>query len=413
MIKLYKKSFIIAIVLFLLLIQSIIEDKISILGYYDELIAIICLFYILLKTRLSFKSDIGFPLIIMCILVIIGLSGNIFSGVQSDPKAIFMDIGNMFKGFISFLAGYLYFESGDTEPMSYYTIKYLNILSKILVLPGFILAIVNLFYDIGMYTEYSYGIRAFNYIFPRVGNLNSVCVAILIVMTLYLGGLSGKEKVIQLLFIGMTLLLMISTLRSRAFICFIIYIAGYWYFIKKKRIKIKWIYFIPVALISLWVALPKIQFYFLESTTTARAVLLRYGIQTAITYFPLGAGFGSYGTYAAKLYYSSLYSLYGFSGYYGLDADEGAFLTDNYWPAIMGVFGFIGALCMLLLIVMIGRIIFEKTVGNEFSRLAALFGFARMCIVSLVSSSFFHTTSVIFMLLIALAIKRKKVNKIT
>lgn len=308
----------------------------------------------------------------------------------------------MFKGFVSFLAIYVYFGAGNKENIRWITLKYLNVMCKILVLPGFILAIINLFFDIGMHTEYVYGLRAFHYIFLRVGNLNGVCAEILMIFTINLFYISRHKKRQQILFIVMTWLLMISTLRSRAFVYAVLYLVGYWYFVKGKRIHVRIRYLMPVIVIGLWICLPKIQYYFLESTRTARAVLLRYGIKTAVTYFPLGAGFGSFGTYAAKFYRSPLYDQYGFSGYYGLSEDNGAFLTDNYWPAICAELGFIGAIIMMILIISIFAIIIRSTSRNAISRFAALFGVCRLCIESFVSSSFFHTSSVVMLLIVGL-----------
>lgn len=318
----------------------------------------------------------------------------------------------MFKGFITFFAVYLYFRNGDKETTRAVTLHYLNKLCKALVIPGILLAIVNLFTDIGMYTEYVYGLRAFHYIFLRVGNLNGVCAEMLIILTAYLSCISSeKERKKQLAYIVMTLLLMMSTLRSRAFIYVALYVVGYFFFVKGKRIKIKLRYFVPVGFVGAYIGWPKIQFYFLQSTRTARAVLLRYGIKTAIDCFPIGAGFGAYGTYAAKAYRSLLYGKYNFSGYYGLSEEFGAFLTDDYWPAIIAEFGFFGAIMMLVLILLVFKIILDKTKYNSTLRLAALFGICRLCIESFVSSSFFHTSAVVMFILIGLVLPSTAQNE--
>lgn len=404
--KVYKRPFLITIVLFALMMQVILEKQIGFLGYMDELFAVASIIYIFKKTRLKFKKDVAIPLLLIgCLILVGGGGGNLIYGIQSNIKAILMDIGNMFKGFISFLAVYLYFEDGSRKVTREITLRYLNRLCRILVVPGVLLAFLNLITDIGMHTEYVYGLRAFHYIFLRVGNLNGVCAEILIIFTANLQYLLyEKQKRNQLFFIGLTLLLMMSTLRSRAFIYIIIYVVGYCFFIKGKRIKIRMRYFVPVGVAGAYIGWPKIQFYFIQSTRTARAVLLRYGIKTAIDYFPVGAGFGTYGTYAAKAYRSLLYSKYKFSNYYGLSEEFGAFLTDDYWPAIIAEFGFIGAIIMIGLIASIFRIILNKTENNSILRFAALFGMSRLCIESLVSSSFFHTSAVIMFALIGLVL---------
>ena len=149
----------------------------------------------------------------------------------------------------------------------------------------------------------------------------------------------------------------------------------------------------------------KPQFYFINSSKTARSVLLRYGIQTAIDTAPIGAGFGTYGTYAAKEYWSPLYNKYNFNNYFGLSLDGGAFLTDNYWPAIVAEFGFIGGILFLILIIIIYRIILANTQNkdNVSNRFVSLFGMLTISVASLVSCTFSHTSSIGIMILIALS----------
>ena len=401
--KVYKKPFLITIVLFALMMQVILEKQVDFLGYIDELFAVASIIYIFKSMKL--KKEMATPLSIMVILILIGITGNLVYNVQGDVKAILMDIGNMFKGFVSFLAVYRYFDDNSQEEVRRITLRCLNRLCKILVIPGVFLAILNLITDIGMHTEYVYGMRAFHYIFLRVGNLNGVCAEILMILTANLDDArTEKQKRSQVTFIIMTLLLMMSTLRSRAFIYIALYIAGYCFFVRGKRIKVKLRYFLPAGVAGIYIGWPKVQFYFLNSSRTARAVLLRYGIRTAVDYFPIGAGFGTYGTYAAKAYRSQLYSKYNFSSFYGLSEDFGGFLTDDYWPAIIAEFGFFGAILMLGLIVSIFGTVLHKTKSNAILRFAALFGTCRLCIESFVSSSFFHTSAVIMLILTALVL---------
>lgn len=403
--KVYRKPFLITIVIFALMMQVILEKNFGLLGYMDELAAVVSIAYIMSKTKLKFSKKTAIPMFLIVGLILVGMTGNFVYSIQENIRAILMDIGNMFKGFVSFLAVYLYFDDDSQEGVRKITLRYLNHLCKILVLPGVVLAILNLITDIGMHTEYVYGLRAFHYIFLRVGNLNGVCAEILMIFTANLDDVqTEKQKRSQIIFIIMTLLLMMSTLRSRAFIYIALYIAGYCFFVKGKRIKVKLRYFFPAGVAGIYIGWPKVQFYFLNSSRKARAVLLRYGIRTAVDYFPIGAGFGTYGTYAAKAYRSQLYSEYNFSSFYGLSEDFGGFLTDDYWPAIIAEFGFFGAILMMGLIASIFGAVLHKTKSNAILRFAALFGICRLCIESFVSSSFFHTSAVIMLILTALVL---------
>ncbi|WP_040337582.1 hypothetical protein [Candidatus Blastococcus massiliensis] len=78
---------------------------------------------------------------------------------------------------------------------------------------------------------------------------------------------------------------------------------------------------------------------------SARFRLVQGGATVAAEYFPLGAGFGRYGSSTAAENYSPLYYDLGFPDRYGLtpEPDSGQFLNDSQWPAIYGETGWIGA----------------------------------------------------------------------
>ncbi|WP_197058430.1 hypothetical protein [Modestobacter caceresii] len=80
---------------------------------------------------------------------------------------------------------------------------------------------------------------------------------------------------------------------------------------------------------------------------SARSMLTAGGVTVAAQFFPLGAGFGRYGSSTAADDYSPLYYALGFPGRYGLGPgpDSGQFLNDSQWPAIYGETGWFGAFC--------------------------------------------------------------------
>lgn len=81
----------------------------------------------------------------------------------------------------------------------------------------------------------------------------------------------------------------------------------------------------------------------------ARNILYNTGFRIAKDFFPLGSGLGTFGGWIAALYYSPLYSKYGISPVYGL-GPRGHFLTDTFWPYIIGEFGVIGTICYIWII---------------------------------------------------------------
>jgi hypothetical protein len=83
---------------------------------------------------------------------------------------------------------------------------------------------------------------------------------------------------------------------------------------------------------------------------TARVVITVDAPSVAAGYFPLGAGFTRFGSYLAGVEYSPEYSARGYEDVHGLTgrADEASFLTDTFWPAVLGETGYLGMACFIL-----------------------------------------------------------------
>ena len=389
--------FVESIIILILMIQTILQNIIPQLQYIDELFAVVLLikmFGILFTKKVDKK--IFKELSLMFALLLVGITNTLMFKIQTIPSAIITDIGNLFKAYIGFYAYYIIYKDRSREYKDA-LIHYLTIFCKLIIIPGFFLSIINLFMDIGMHTDYVYGIRSFHYIFLRVGNLYSFCVLSIIILTLELRKNSNKNNIICIFF---TLFLMIATLRTRAFVYAILYVIIYNFQIKKKKVKVKPLYIIIFVVIAAYVAFPKISFYFLENSNRARSALLRYGLVIMKEYFPFGTGFATYGTFAAKKYYSLLYYKYGMNNLYGLSVENGDFLMDNYWPAIFAEFGIIGTIILAFILLNI----LKRCLNNDaICKSAALFGMLSMLIASIATGSFFGVTSTITMAIIAIA----------
>jgi hypothetical protein len=93
------------------------------------------------------------------------------------------------------------------------------------------------------------------------------------------------------------------------------------------------------------------------ATSAARTVLTLGSFDVAADHFPLGAGFGRYGSATAAENYSPEYLARGFPEVWGLGRglEDGRFLTDTEWPAIIGEAGFLGAIAFVAGLVAIYR----------------------------------------------------------
>jgi hypothetical protein len=75
-----------------------------------------------------------------------------------------------------------------------------------------------------------------------------------------------------------------------------------------------------------------------------RAVLHYTSVLIAIDFFPLGSGLGSFASHASRVYYSDIYYRYDLAKIWGLSPGFTGFVTDTFWPMVLGEGGFIGLL---------------------------------------------------------------------
>ena len=80
--------------------------------------------------------------------------------------------------------------------------------------------------------------------------------------------------------------------------------------------------------------------------STARGAMLAASVLIARRWLPLGLGFGQFGGFASQRFYSTVYDDYGLSSIYGLSPDAPYYITDTYWPHLLGEVGVLGALAM-------------------------------------------------------------------
>ncbi|MFX0196260.1 MAG: O-antigen ligase family protein [Candidatus Hodarchaeota archaeon] len=128
---------------------------------------------------------------------------------------------------------------------------------------------------------------------------------------------------------------------------------------------------IVITAISLTIAWPRFEFLYDEMmkhyikrsdpSQHPRVALYVQGVEIAKDYFPLGAGLGRYASWISRVHYSPLYEKYGLSEIYGLSADNPIFLSDTFWPMILGEIGFIGLLFYFWIVIVLVQICHRAT----------------------------------------------------
>ena len=85
-----------------------------------------------------------------------------------------------------------------------------------------------------------------------------------------------------------------------------------------------------------------ISYYFMMGTESARAMLTLAAPFVAWDHFPFGSGWGTFASAFSAEPYSPVYGMYRMAGIWGISPDYPAFVSDTYWPMIIGQTGFFG-----------------------------------------------------------------------
>lgn len=307
--------------------------------YSDEIISIFsafCICLICIKHKFIISKNDSKILKILIVVIGIGILSNIFGKMSDNIYSIFVDILSFSKIFIVFIGFKLLLGKESSKR----ALKKFVIPSKIFLFIAFVCGFISLFKDIGMSGNLRFGIRGYRFIFGYE-HLFSVYL-----LVSYLSILMSKEKtniIYTIFFISCSIL----TTKGPSIIIAFLTPFLFWYFKKNDKISFKVVVLIGLSCFILGSF--QIDRY-LSNTNAPRHLFYKYSLITAKDFFPLGSGFATYGSDMAYKNYSPLYYKYGFNIRHGMMKDRGQFLNDNYWPMVLGQFGYGG--CLLLIYIM-------------------------------------------------------------
>lgn len=405
--KNFFKNNLILILIILLMLQRAIGEYIPAFSYLDEVVTLILIVMYLIKI-IKKKSILKADLIIISLITAMmccGLLSNFISGYNRKVSSIITGIIVWFKAFITFMCAYTYFDNDVYNTNT--IVKILAKVTKLIVIIAFGGLIISHFTHWGIENHSAlmrYGIHPYKFIYPQAAILSWYCIAYMMILTL---DNAIEKKKSNIFYLIVTSIIWAFTLRSRAFVYILCYWMFYFWILKTNKneipkIKIKNI--ILIGCIAMIVAMPAIQKYFFNESTS-RALLLRTGLEISRKYFPLGAGFANFATSASYKEYSALYYEYGFNLIYALkEGSNGSTeLTDCYWPAVIGEMGIIGLILMILLLFNIGKKLINKSKNNKWSYLCALFMIATSLFSSIVTGVFSSDIMIAYVIIVCLA----------
>lgn len=365
--------------------------------YIDEILAVIGAIYAIRNYHKLLKYE-KIIVKILILLFITGFVGTVKNKYQINIWPVLLDMEGCSKFFLVFILGRHYtLELSNRRKIK--TIKAVNNFIVPFVIIGFVCGLINFFVDIGMSYEIRLGFRTFRYIFTDSAQIGLCWSVVMLFLT---ANYMLNPRIYNFAIILMALTVWFLTFKSRAILFVIIYLLlFYWIVLKRKKIKINVLSISIIVGFSLFITFDQIENYFLSgSETMPRTVLLTGGIQTMMRFLPFGAGFGTYGTDVAAKYYSNLYYEMGYDKLYGLTPEEPVYAHDSYWPAIMGEFGIIGVLLIIILLWIIFKIIMKDYSVNKYALFCGLYTIIIQYFASVPTSVFFQANTIFLILLL-------------
>ena len=339
-----------------LFFESFLQVSVShALSFIDELCAA-ALFFIAVKDYLHSKSQgvadckAGRIVLVTALFLVVGFFGTIVCKLQTGVYPVFIDAFTSGKGLFC-LAAALYLARTRAMKAGCF-VRLVLAECKLLTIVFFAAVLINLVADVGFGGEGGsrYGIRPFAFIFYHPTIVVYLATGMAAVL------LAHEERPVK--WCELLCVVLLATLRSKGFgEAAVIVLVVLVLCVKCENSKLSW-WNIAISVSALIVVgWSQLEYYYLSSASSdqARTILTQTSIKLANANFPIGTGFATYGSAITvdPQYYSTLYYRYGFNLVWGLSPEQSGFITDSFWPTVMGQFGYVGFALMVLAIVFI------------------------------------------------------------
>ena len=319
------------------------------LSFIDEFCAAV-LFLLAIKDYLGSNSHavedckVGRIVLFTFLFLGVGALGTMIFKIQTGAYPVLIDLFTSGKGLFC-LAAALYLARSRACVADDF-VRMVVAECKLLTVVLFFAALVNLVADVGFGGEGNvrYGIRPFAFIFYHPTIVVYLATGIAAIL------LAHDERPIKWCIPLCAVLA--ATLRSKGFgeaaVIVLIVLA---LCVKGDKAKLRW-WHILIAIAALGViGWGQLEYYYFSSASSdqARTVLTQTSFELANSHFPIGTGFGTYGSAVTVdgQYYSALYYRYGFNTVWGLSPQQSGFITDSFWPTVIGQFGYLGLVFMV------------------------------------------------------------------
>lgn len=352
--------------------------------YLDEMLLIVMVAVITLtQWRIKKNLHISEYIILGCYLFLIGIGlfGNFLYGYQGY-KIFMLDILLLSKFMISYFYGRICFSSEYMNELLPSLYRYVQILSVGL----FSALVLNILFSIWPSGETRFFFPIQNLFFSHSTYLTSVVVFCLLIFLI-------KRKKIDFIFISFNLVLIFAAGRNKGFIFLGIFLLVF--ILQSFGKKVNMLAFFSGGIVLYLVFQNVIAERLLSSETSARYVLYSKSFELAAKYFPIGAGFGTFGSKASLINYSPLYNELGFTKIFGFTELDSNYLTDSFFAMIIGQFGILGLSLIGIIFVLFFRLLTRSKNYLEFK--LVLFAYI---LLSMITENFISSTFGMFVFLL-------------
>ena len=393
-------------ILYLVFFYDLLAEQ---LGFFDEFLALIAIFYIVSISLFSYKIRLYKNEIIVAqllfFILILGFISNFTSflkGNKTDIQAIVGDVITFYKAFV------VYFALRITS-YKFDSLKIVNNVSRVTKWLFYIVLVVLLFDVILKIFPQPprYGIHSFELFFEHPSRYSFVFAFTFIVLY-YKYVKNDKFFLLFILFMGLTSL----RVKYFGFTLISFFLLFYRDIISKISPKVFFSLIVVFFVALAFVFQEQLVMYFsLERIKMgwSRGIILVTSFDIANDFFPIGTGFGTYSCYFSGKYYSWVYEMYGIDHVWGISKFYWGFVSDQFWPMVLGQFGYFGLLAYAIVIYQY-ILLFLKHIKNPITRdnrlfmIMSLLGMFLLLIDSSSDAIFTQNRAVVLFMLFALFI---------
>ena len=283
------KYIIYIILLYLFIFQNLLQNIFSEFKYFDEVLALLSIPIIIAeiyKSKGIIKLKNSNVKLFICLLIIfmVGMISN-FKYQYQELRLAFGDAILVFKFFMIY---YLAKKSFNRNFIIDYK-KKIKFHIKISIMALVALTALNYKYSIWP-SSYRYGIMSNTLFYEHPTYLAAICIFLL--GSLFLITDNIKKDILVVIAL---LLILLTTLRLKAIASVGVIVAMIIYVLVTKN-RLNLAKFVIIGIFAIIIAFDQVSYYYLESNNSARKQLSFKAIEIAKDYFPIGTGFGTYGS---------------------------------------------------------------------------------------------------------------------